>query len=133
MKLQFKPGDELEFRKTIQPDEIAQFESGTVHAVYSTFAIARDAEWSGRLFVLQMKEDDEEGIGTFIHVNHRSAAFPGQEVQFISRFERIEENGEIITSFKALQKNRLIAEGQQGQRILPKDKLEAIFRKLQAE
>lgn len=133
MKLLFNPGDQLEYYKTIQVDDIAQFESGTVHAVYSTFAIARDAEWSGRLFVLQMKEEYEEGIGTFIHVNHRSAAFPGQEVQFIARFEQIAENGEIITSFKAFQKDRLIAEGQQGQRILPKEKLELIFKKLQAE
>ncbi len=133
MKLLFNPGDQLEYCKMIQAGDIAQFESGTVHAVYSTFAIARDAEWSGRLFVLQMKEEHEEGIGTYIHVNHRSAAFPGQEIQFIARFERIEENGEIITTFKALQKNRLIAEGEQGQRILPKEKIELIFNKLQAE
>jgi predicted thioesterase len=64
MKHLFKQGDVKRYSKVVSIDELASFESGTVHEVYSTFALARDAEWSGRLFVLEMKEEDEEGIGT---------------------------------------------------------------------
>lgn len=126
----FQTGDKKSYHKTIANDDIAQFESGIVHEVYSTFAIARDAEWSGRLFVLEMKEDGEEGIGTFIHVNHLSAAFPGQKIYYEATFEEINEKGEIITSFTAFQGDRIIAKGRQGQRILLKTKIDQIFEKL---
>ena len=129
MNQKFQSGDQRSFHKTISKDDIAQFDNGTVHEVYSTFAIARDAEWSGRLFVLEMKEEGEEGIGTFIHVNHLAPAFPGQEIRFDATFEEITEKGEIITSFRVLQGERLIAEGRQGQRILLRTKIEQIFEK----
>jgi predicted thioesterase len=130
MNQKFQSGDQRSFYKTISNDDIAQFDNGTVHEVYSTFAIARDAEWSGRLFVLEMKEEGEEGIGTFIHVNHLAPAFPGQEIRFDATFEEITEKGEIITSFRVFQGERLIAEGRQGQRILLRTKIDLIFEKL---
>ena len=58
MKHLFKQGDVKRYSKVVSIDELASFESGTVHEVYSTFALARDAEWSGRLFVLEMKDED---------------------------------------------------------------------------
>lgn len=130
MKTPFTQGDTKQYSRIINPTDIASFESGTVHEVYSTFAIARDAEWSGRLFVLEMKEDHEEGIGTFIHVNHISPAFVSQEITFVSTFEEITERKEIITSFKAYCDDRLIAEGKQGQKILPKEKIEQLFKQI---
>jgi fluoroacetyl-CoA thioesterase len=131
MKNIFSQGDQKEFTKVVSINEIASFESGTVHEVYSTFAIARDAEWSGRLFVLEMKESDEEGIGTRITVEHKSPAFVGQEIKFISSFDEITERNEIITSYKAYSGERLIAEGIQGQKILKKEKINALFNQLQ--
>lgn len=131
MKNPFKKGDRLEYSKLITEDEIASFESGTVHEVYSTFSLARDAEWSGRLFVLEMKEEGEEGIGTRITVEHKSPAFVGQEIKFVAVFEEITERNEIITSYKAYVGERLIAEGIQGQKILKKEKIDALFTSLQ--
>jgi len=127
MQNPFQKGDIKTFTKILLPSEIAKFESGTVHEVYSTFSIAKDAEWSGRLFVLEMKEDGEEGIGTKISVEHKSPAFVGDEVSFIATFEEITERGEIITSFKAFCGDRLIAKGTQGQRILLKSMIEEKF------
>lgn len=133
MKNIFKKGDTKSFTKVIQPNEIAQFDSGTVHDVYSTFSIAKDTEWSGRLFVLEMKEEGEEGIGTSISVEHKGPAFVGQEVTFIATFQEINDKKEIITSFQAFVGNRLIAQGLQGQRILPKVKIDAIFLQIMSE
>ncbi len=126
----FQPGDMRVYSRIVAKDDIAAFESGTVHEVYSTFAIARDAEWSGRLFVLDMKETDEEGIGTRISVEHRSMAFVGDEIRFESRFEEITDRQEIITSFKAFCGERLIAEGRQGQKILKRERIEHLVRSL---
>lgn len=133
MKNPFQPGDQKEFTKVVDATEIASFESGTVHTVYSTFALARDAEWSGRLFVLEMKGDDEEGIGTRITVEHKSPAFIGQEIRFIATFDEISESREIMTSYQAFCGERLIAQGIQGQKILPKQKLETIFSSLEGK
>ncbi len=131
MKMIYKHGDLLQYSRIVTQNDIAAFESGTVHHVYSTFALTRDAEWSGRLFVLNMKEAHEEGIGTMITVVHKSPAFIGQEVTFIARFEEITEKGEIITSFEAFVGERLVASGKQGQRILQVSKLETHFQSLE--
>jgi len=128
MQNPFKKGDIKTFTKIVLPTEIAEFESGTVHEVYSTFSIAKDAEWSGRLFVLEMKEDGEEGIGTKISVEHKSPAFVGDEINFIATFEEITERGEIITSFQVFCGDRLIAKGTQGQRILLKSVIDEKFK-----
>ena len=76
MKQLFAPGSEKSYTKVVSAEDIARFESGTVHEVYATFAIARDAEWAGRLFVLDMKEDDEEGdlsFGDMLHDDSHNA------------------------------------------------------------
>ena len=128
----WKSGDQLHHQIVVKPGDLAVFESGAVHELYSTFALARDAEWSGRLFVLDMKDDDEEGIGTRLDITHVSPALLGSVVDFVATFDRITEKGEIITHFEAHVGDRLIAKGLQGQRILKREKLDAIFRQLES-
>lgn len=126
MKNPFQPGDVLKYKHIVTEDDAARFESGQVHAVYSTFALARDAEWSGRLFVLEMKEEGEEGIGTGITVKHVSPALMGQEVTFTATLHEVNKN-EVITDYVAKAGDRIIAEGRQWQKILPKEKLDKLF------
>ena len=122
----FKTGDSKVFTHTVEMADIAASESGVVHQAYSTFCLTRDAEWSTRLFVLEMKEADEEGIGTFIEVIHRSPAKVGSTVNFYATLEAV--NGhEIICSFIAKCGERIIAEGKTGQKILKKEKLNRIM------
>lgn len=126
MKLIFQVGDVKEFEHRVVQADIAAFSSGVVHEVYSTFALARDAEWCCRLFVLEMKESHEEGIGTMITVNHHSPAKLGQSVKFIAKVKELVGNS-IICSFEARVGDRLVASGEQGQKILPKEKIDRIF------
>lgn len=130
MKNPFKKGDLKQYKIVVSENDIAKFESGVVHHVYSTFALCRDAEWSGRLFVLEMKEEGEEGIGTSISINHKSPAFVGDEVMFTAKFEEVKEHGEIINTFEVKVGDRLVAIGTQGQRIIPKEKIDTIFEKM---
>ncbi len=127
MKDIFEKGHVKVFEKIVSKDDLATFESGAVHEVYSTFAIARDAEWSGRLFVLEMKDSDEEGIGTQIHVKHLAPAFIGEILHFTAVYDGMNEKREIINTFKVHCGERLIAEGTQGQKILKKEKIETYF------
>lgn len=129
MKQPFNIGDTKTFIHRVALADIAKFESGEVHQVYSTFALARDAEWSGRLFVLEMKEDGEEGIGTGITVNHHSPALVDQEVLFIATMVEVNKN-EVITDYMAKVGDRLVASGRQWQKILKREKLDALFESL---
>lgn len=122
----FAIGEKKTFERLVIQEDLAKFESGTVHQVYSTFALARDAEWCCRLFVLAMKEDHEEGIGTFVNVSHRSPALLGQKVVFEAVLTNQEGNN-VICKYTARVGDRIIAEGEQGQKILPKEKIDSIF------
>lgn len=128
----FKVGDKKSFIKQVDVTDTATFDSGQVHPVYATFALGRDAEWVCRLFVIEMKEDDEEGIGTFLHVQHHSPALIGSEVVFTATLEAVEGNN-VTCTFEAHVNQRLIASGKTGQKILKKEKLERLFTSLQAK
>src|SRR5688500_17615436 len=122
MKEVFKPGDIKTYSRTVAADDIAKFDAGVVHQLYSTFAIARDAEWCTRLFVLEMKEEDEEGIGTFVYVDHISRARVGSEVVFTATMLEMRPN-ELICSYEVRTGDRILATGKSGQNILKKEKL----------
>jgi len=129
MKNQFQVGDSKSFTHVVGESDLAEFESGKVHDVYATFALGRDAEWACRLFVLEMKEEHEEGIGTFLTVEHISPALLGSTVTFEATVESIEKN-EIICSYIARVNDRTIARGRQGQKIVKRDKLERLFKSM---
>jgi predicted thioesterase len=129
MKDPFQRGDVKAFSHVVTAEDSASFESGEVHAVYSTFALCRDAEWSGRLFVLEMKEEGEEGIGSGITVKHISPALPGQEVIFTATLKEVNGN-EVVTDYVAAVNERVIATGTQWQKIVKKEKLDKLFESL---
>lgn len=126
----FEIGDTKTFSLIVTEADSARFESGEVHQVYSTFALARDAEWCGRLFVLEMKDGDEEGIGTGINIRHLSPALMGQEVIFTATLTAVKKN-EVVNDFIAKVGERVIAEGTQWQKIVKKEKLEKKFSSLE--
>jgi fluoroacetyl-CoA thioesterase len=122
----FQPGEVRQFRRLVQREHLAVFESGPVHPVYSTFALARDAEWACRLFVLEMKEEHEEGIGTYLSVEHRSVAREGHLVLFTAVLLEVDGN-RIRCRYEAHVEDRLIATGEQEQRILERIRVEKLM------
>lgn len=126
MKPVFHTGDIKRFEKIVGTEDVASFDSGTVHEVYATFALGRDAEWSSRLFVLEMKEEDEEGIGTFLNITHHAPALVGEKVVFEAVIIRLEKNS-IDCEVTARVGQRLIASCMTGQKILKKNRLEVLF------
>ncbi|WP_341843237.1 thioesterase family protein [Chitinophaga caseinilytica] len=129
MAIPIQPGEQRRFSRHVRPEDCAAFDSGSVHPVYATFALARDAEWCCRLFVLDVKSTEEEGIGTMISVEHISPATEGSTVDFTAVAESVAGN-EIICGFEAHCNGRLVAKGKTGQKILKKEKLERLFQSL---
>ncbi|QCR21363.1 thioesterase family protein [Pontibacter sp. SGAir0037] len=126
MKSTFHIGDTRNYQKVVTEADFARFEDGLVHQVCSTFALAQAAEWVGRLFVLEMKEVDEEGIGTFVSIQHKAPALEGEKIAFEAKLKSLEGN-EIICQFEARVGDRLVAEGETGQKILKKEKLAKVL------
>jgi fluoroacetyl-CoA thioesterase len=106
--------------------DVAAFNGEVVHAVCSTFTLAREIEWTTRQFVLDIRDDDEEGIGTHVSIDHKSPAFVGEHIIFTARIETLDK-GELICSYEARVGERLIATGKTGQKILKREKIKKIF------
>jgi predicted thioesterase len=129
MKNIFEVGHTMRLVHTVEQSDLATFETGNVHPFYSTFALGRDAEWVCRQFVLQMKEADEEGIGTFLNIRHKSPAMLGDTIEFIATVSVLEGH-QIDCTFVARVGERIVAEGEQGQKILKKEKLERLVNQI---
>ncbi|WP_299824599.1 hypothetical protein [uncultured Pontibacter sp.] len=121
-----QPGDTRTYVKHVTEADFARFDDGLVHAVCSTFSLAQAAEWAGRLFVLDVKAEDEEGIGTCLTINHKGPAFEGESITITATLEKYDGH-EVICSYKATVGDRLVADGQTGQKILKKEKLARIL------
>lgn len=106
--------------------DVARFETGVVHPFYATFALGRDAEWSSRQFVLDMLDADEEGIGTFLTIEHKSPALLGDTVDITATLLRLEGNA-VDCAWEARVGDRVIATGTTGQKILKKEKVDRLI------
>ncbi len=123
-------GDQTYLDFVVDSADLAAFNDEMVHPFYATFALGRDVEWTCRQFVLKMKDADEEGIGTFLNIQHKSPALLGETVRITAEISRLEKN-QIDCLFKVEVGDRLIAIGDQGQRILKKGKVEALIESIQ--
>ena len=126
MKSNVSIGDQKEYRYTVTAHDVAAFHGKIVHPVCATFILAREIEWTTRQFVLDLVDEDEEGVGTFLSIDHKSPAFVGEEIIFTARMD--EQNGnEVRCSYTATVNERLVAQGQTGQKILKKEKIKRLF------
>ena len=130
MKDIFKIGDIKRHSFRVTDNDYATFNTGTLHKVCSTFALGREMEWSSRLFVIDMLEDHEEGVGTFLNIEHHRPAFLGEEVEVKATLEEI--NGhEVVCAIEVKVGETVVASGKTGQKIMPREKINQIFTSLE--
>jgi fluoroacetyl-CoA thioesterase len=126
LKKIFKSGDIKQTSYVVTGKDVASFKGNVVHPVCATFTLAREIEWSTRQFVLDMREQDEEGVGTFLTIEHKSPAFVDEEIIFSACYEALTGN-ELICSFEAKVGGRVVATGKTGQKILKRETINKIF------
>jgi len=126
MKYLFKEGDQKTYLKTVSEEDVAAFQGQVVHRVCSTFALARDFEWTSRLFFIEMKEEDEEGVGTHLSIDHVGPAFVGEEIIFRATVEQI-SGMNLTCRIEATVNGRLVATARTSQKMIKKQKLIEIF------
>ena len=132
MKNLFNLHDKKQHRKIVGATDLANFEVGMVHPFCSTFVLAREMEWASRLFVLEMLDEDEEGIGTKLEINHLSPALEGEELIIEAKITSLEQH-EIICGIEVTVGERVIATGITGQKILKKTKLADLIINIQKD
>ncbi len=126
MKNPFKKGDLKHTNFEVKQEDIAQFESGVVHEVCSTFRLAQEMEWVARQFVLEMKEEGEEGIGTRLELKHINPAFVGEKIELEAIYNDW-INNELICDVIAKVGDRVICAGYTGQKVLNREILTQRF------
>ena len=125
-----KVGDTKVFKKEVLANDLAKFSSGEVHPFYSTFAIGRDMEYASRLFVLEIIQDDEEGIGTSLQIDHLSPAVEGEVIEVVATVKSFVGN-ELLCDIQVKAGHRLIATGITGQKILKRTKIAALLEEIE--
>lgn len=106
--------------------DYAHFKDEKVHHVCSTFALAREIEWTTRLYIHKIKKEDEEGVGTMLEINHLAPAFEDDIIEVVAKVESF-HNRELICSYEVRVGDKLIATGRTGQKLLPKSVLSEKF------
>jgi predicted thioesterase len=122
MKAIYQPGDYLQTSFEVSPSDWAVFHGETVHKVCSTYALAREAEWVCRQFVLQMREDHEEGLGNGLTIDHRSPALTGEVVVMVATLVSVSGTS-VNCTWEAKVEDRLVACGTCGQTLWPREKI----------
>jgi len=129
MKGKIRIGERMKYSFEVTSESFPIFDSSVAHEVCSTYYLAKEFEWSSRLQILEVLEDNEEGIGTMIHIDHHSPAINGQRVDIVSEVIAFERN-EMTCSVIATVGDQMIAKGKTGQKIVKKEKLIRLFSSL---
>jgi fluoroacetyl-CoA thioesterase len=132
MKNPFLPGDQKHFETLVTEEKLARFDSGLVHPVYSTFALGKDVEWACRLFVLEMKEEGEEGVGAALSIEHLYPAPLGSIVRIEATLVSV-IGKEIICTYEAFANGFKIANGHQSQKIINKARFDQLLQGIEIQ
>jgi predicted thioesterase len=104
---------------------------GALHPVYATYWLAKHLELVSRKIILPYLEDDEEGIGYRVEVDHLASALPGMRVEVTGVFDQQTGNRVHVTCQAVSELGDVIGRGSTVQVILAKTRLDENLLKLQ--
>lgn len=128
MKPDLQVGQTAEVRFVVTREMCPHFDGVLVHPVCATWTIVHQMEVAGRKLLAPHLEQDEEGVGAHISIDHRAPAPVGCEVVATATAAEVTRR-RLVARVTARVGRRLIAEGTFVQSILPKKLLEEHFRR----
>ncbi len=126
MKPGFEPGIVREVQVTVTEEMCPAFDGEIVHRVYSTWSMVHHMELAARKVLVDFLDEDEEGIGARVCVDHKSPAPVGTVVTVRAELVEVRHHM-VICRVTAWDGNRLLGEGEQVQMVLKKEKLKRLF------
>lgn len=128
MKPGLQAGRSTQVRFVVTPEMCPHFDGVLVHPVCATWTIVHQMEVAGRKLLVPFLDEDEEGVGSHISIDHRAPAPVGCEVVATATATEVTRR-RLVARVTAHVGERLIAEGTFVQSILPRRLLAEHFRR----
>ena len=126
MKAGFLSGIIRELSVVVSDDMCPAFDGVIVHRVYSTWSAAHHFEMAARKVLVDFLEAHEEGVGSYLSVDHLAPCPVGRIVRV--RAELIEVTDDhhprVVCNVSAYDGDRLLARGKQVQVVMNKEYLQ---------
>ena len=132
MKPSLQIGASAEVVITVTEDMCPAFDSVIVHHVYSTWSMAHHMELAARKVLAPHLEEHEEGIGSHLSIDHLAPTPVGDQVRIVAKAIEIGPTTLVCDVFAyhvRSEADRLVGQGRQVQRILPKTKLQSLIKR----
>ena len=125
MKAGFAPGIVREVWVVVTEDMCPSFDGAVVHRVYSTWSAGHHFEIAARKVLGDFLEDHEEGVGSYLCVEHLAPCPVGRRVRVRAELVEVtrEHHPRVICEAAAYDGERLLAKGRQVQVVMNKEHL----------
>jgi predicted thioesterase len=131
MKPSLKIGNTDEVTMLVTDDMCPAFDGVIVHHVYSTWSMAHHMELAARKVLAPHLENHEEGIGSYLSIEHVAPTPAGHRVRVVAEAVEIGPTtlvcDVIAYHVHADGHETIVGRGRQVQRVLPKAKLKQLI------
>jgi len=123
MKPGFTPVIAREHSVVVTEAMCPAFDGVVVHRVYSTWSAAHHFEIAARMVLVDFLEDDEEGVGSHVSVDHLAPCPIGRTVRIRAELVEVvtDRHTRVVCDVEAFEGERLLARGRQVQIVMKKD------------
>lgn len=126
MKPGFEPGITREHIVQVTEAMCPAFDGVVVHRCYSTWSAVHHMEIAARKVLVDFLEDDEEGVGSHISVDHIAICRVGKTVRVRAVLTEI-DGRRVVCKVEAFEGDRLLAAGTQVQVVMDKRKIKKMI------
>ena len=126
MKPTLKVGNTAEVTALVTEAMCPAFDDVVVHRVYSTWSMAHHMELAARKVLAPHLDEHEEGIGSHISIDHLAPTPVGRTVRVVAEAVEIDDST-VVCEICVYDGDRLVGQGRQIQRVLPKTKLKSLI------
>ena len=126
MKPSLKVGNTAEVTALVTEAMCPAFDGVIVHRLYSTWSMAHHMELAARRVLAPHLDEDEEGIGSSLFIEHLAPTPVGHTVRIVAEAIDVDDTT-VVCALTAYDGDRIVGRGRQVQRVLPKRKLKALI------
>ncbi len=126
MKSTLKVGQRASISIDVTDEMRPQFDGVVIHPLYSTWSMAHHMEIVARRVLAEHLEEDEEGIGTHLSIDHVSPAHVGSKVTIEAEAIEVDERS-LVCEVIARVGDRVVGRGRQVQRVLSRHRMDELI------